>query len=112
MPKQGMTGLCLKTEVAELLRVKAKEAGKGINEYLTANLLKQSLASMAVSQPQLGSSQDRPDNILRAVPSPPTLQLLSLLQALKQLISLNPVYLNEISGKESSDLKIMVARDT
>jgi len=26
MPKPGMTGICLKTEVAELLRAKAKEA--------------------------------------------------------------------------------------
>jgi hypothetical protein len=39
MPKPGMTGICLKTEVAELLRTKAKEANMGINDYLTALLL-------------------------------------------------------------------------
>jgi hypothetical protein len=40
MPKPGMTGICLKTEVAELLRTKAKEAKMGINDYLTAFLMK------------------------------------------------------------------------
>jgi hypothetical protein len=35
MPKPGMTGICLKTEVAQLLRAKAKEANMGINDYLT-----------------------------------------------------------------------------
>ena len=40
MPKSGMTGLCLKTEVAELLRAKAREANMGINDYLTALLTK------------------------------------------------------------------------
>jgi len=40
MPKPGMTGLCLKTEVAELLRAKAREANMGINDYLTALLTK------------------------------------------------------------------------
>jgi len=40
MPKPGMTGICLKTEVAELLRTKAKEANMGINDYLTAFLMK------------------------------------------------------------------------
>jgi len=40
MPKPGMTGICLKTEVAELLRAKAKEANMGINDYLTAILMK------------------------------------------------------------------------
>ena len=39
MPKPGMTGICLKTEVAELLRTKAKEADMGINDFLTALLL-------------------------------------------------------------------------
>jgi hypothetical protein len=39
MPKTGMTGICLKTEVAELLRAKAQEANMGINNYLTALLL-------------------------------------------------------------------------
>jgi hypothetical protein len=40
MPKPGMTGICLKTEVAELLRTKAKEAKMGINDYLVALLMK------------------------------------------------------------------------
>ncbi|MCS7113971.1 MAG: hypothetical protein RMJ15_09750 [Nitrososphaerota archaeon] len=40
MPKPGMTGICLKNEVAELLRAKAKEANMGINEYLMAVLMK------------------------------------------------------------------------
>jgi hypothetical protein len=39
MPKPGMTGICLKTEVAELLRTKAKEANMGINDYLTFLLM-------------------------------------------------------------------------
>ncbi len=54
MPKPGMTGLCLKTEVAELLRAKAKEANMGINDYLTAILL--------------GRSWDCPSNIVGTVP--------------------------------------------
>ncbi|MGB9741035.1 MAG: hypothetical protein ACPLW5_04635 [Candidatus Bathyarchaeales archaeon] len=40
MPKQGYKGVCLKTEVAELLKAKAKEAKMGINDYLTALLMK------------------------------------------------------------------------
>ncbi|MCL6579358.1 MAG: hypothetical protein K6T73_08230 [Candidatus Bathyarchaeota archaeon] len=40
MPKPGMTGICLKTEVAQLLRAKAKEANMGINDYLATILLK------------------------------------------------------------------------
>ena len=40
MPKPGMTGICLKTEVAELLRAKAQEANMGLNDYLTTILLK------------------------------------------------------------------------
>jgi len=39
MPKHGMTGICLKTEVAELLRTKAKEAQMGINDFLTSLLM-------------------------------------------------------------------------
>jgi len=39
MPKPGMTGICLKTEIAELLRTKAKEANMGINDFLTALLM-------------------------------------------------------------------------
>jgi len=39
MPKPGMTGICLKTEVAELLRTKAKAANMGINDFLKALLM-------------------------------------------------------------------------
>ena len=39
MPKPGMTGICLKTEVAELLRAKAREADMGLNDYLTSLLI-------------------------------------------------------------------------
>jgi len=39
MPKQGYMGLCLKREVAELIRAKAREANMGINDFLTALLL-------------------------------------------------------------------------
>jgi len=39
MPKQGYTGLCLKAEVAQLLRAKAREANMGITDYLTALLM-------------------------------------------------------------------------
>jgi hypothetical protein len=39
MPKLGMTGICLKTEVAQLLHAKAKEANMGINDYLTFLLM-------------------------------------------------------------------------
>ena len=39
MPKQGYTGICLKTEVAQLLRAKAKTANMGLNDYLTSLLL-------------------------------------------------------------------------
>ena len=34
MPKPGMKGITLKSEVAELLRQKAREAGMGLNEFL------------------------------------------------------------------------------
>jgi hypothetical protein len=37
MPKQGYTGLCLKKEVAELIRAKAREAKMGINDFFTAH---------------------------------------------------------------------------
>lgn len=39
MPKQGMAGLCLKQEVADLLRSRAKSANMGLNEYLTSMLI-------------------------------------------------------------------------
>ena len=57
MPKIGMTGLCLKTEVAELLRAKAKEANMGLNDYLTAMLMGPSLTMPPTFT---GPSWDRP----------------------------------------------------
>ena len=70
MPKQGYMGLCLKREVAELIRAKAREAKMEINDFLTALLL--------------GPSQihgwDRP----RTVPNPLTQQQISIQQALNQ----------------------------
>ena len=65
MPKPGMTGICLKTEVAELLRAKAREAKTGLNEYLTGILLG---PSMNQTSTYLAPSQDRPTNIPRTVP--------------------------------------------
>ena len=80
MPKQGMTGLCLKTEVADLLRSKAENANMGLNDYLTALLLG---PSQSGEQPYTGPSWDRPksgdhtliDNLQT---------LITLLQALNQ----------------------------
>jgi hypothetical protein len=39
MPKPKMTSICLKTEVAQQLRAKAKEAGLEINDFLTFLLM-------------------------------------------------------------------------
>jgi len=47
MPKPGMTGICLKNEVADLLRNRARSAGMGLNEYLTNMLI-----GPALIQPQ------------------------------------------------------------
>ena len=77
MPKIGMTGICLKQEVADLLRAKAKSANMGLNDYLTSILI-------GPSQPCF---EDRPGT----VPNPPAQQLISLLQALNQQTSQNQV---------------------
>jgi len=59
MPKHGMTGICLKTEVAQLLRAKAKEANMGINDYLTFLLMEKPLDRPA--EPEiLGSNPSGP----------------------------------------------------
>jgi len=59
MPKPGMTGICLKTEVAQLLRAKAKEANMGINDYLTFLLMEKPLDRPA--EPEiLGSNPSGP----------------------------------------------------
>ena len=39
MPKQGMTSICLKQEVADLVRKRARDAGQGLNDYLSSLLL-------------------------------------------------------------------------
>jgi len=54
-----MTGICLKTEVAQLLRAKAKEANMGINDYLTFLLMEKPLDRPA--EPEiLGSNPSGP----------------------------------------------------
>ncbi|MEM2130354.1 MAG: hypothetical protein QXZ70_07130 [Candidatus Bathyarchaeia archaeon] len=66
MPKQGMTGLCLKTEVATLLRSKAENADIGINDYLTTLLLG---PSQSGESPYTGPSQIwRPNKLLHKTP--------------------------------------------
>jgi hypothetical protein len=39
MPKPGMTSLCLKQEVADLVRKRAAANNQGLNEYLSSLLL-------------------------------------------------------------------------
>ena len=73
MPKLGMTGICLKTEVANLLRNKAQAANMGLNDYLTSILL----------GPSQRCIEDRPGT----VPQPVTQQLINLLQVLNQQIN-------------------------
>jgi len=59
MPKPGMTGICLKTEVAQMLRTKAKEAKMGINDYLTFLLMEKPFNGPA--EPEiLGSNPSGP----------------------------------------------------
>ena len=88
MPKIGMTGICLKTEIADLLRNKARAANMGLNDYLTSLLL-------GPSQPRI---EDRPGT----VPNPLTQQLISLLQALNQQTSPNQTAFNE-KGMSTSE---------
>jgi len=87
MPKLGMTGICLKTEVANLLRDKAQNANMGLNDYLISLLL-------GPSQPCI---EDRPGT----VPNPLTQQLISLLQALNQQTSQNQVAFTKSEGMET-----------
>jgi hypothetical protein len=72
-----MTGLCLKDEVADLLRAKAKSANLGLNNYLISLLVGPSLTAQGPSQQCI---EDRPGT----VPEPVTEQLLSLIQTLIQ----------------------------
>jgi hypothetical protein len=64
MPKPGMTGICLKDEVAELLRAKARAASLGLNDYLTSILMAPALGpSQTLSGPSQQCIQDRPGTV-------------------------------------------------
>jgi len=93
MPKQGMTGLTLKIEVAELLRSKAKASGIGVNDYLTAILM----------GPSSGQSWDRPTNMSNA---------LNLLESQPESnLKLSPVLKTETKGVSRTVGFGLVARD-
>ena len=89
MPKPGMTGLCLKQEVADLLRNKAKTADMGLNEYLTSMLIGPSITRTSVQQSSGGPSQQCIEDRPGTVPEPLTQQLLNLIQTLIQQNSQN-----------------------
>jgi hypothetical protein len=57
MPKPGMTGLCLKQEVADLVRKRAHDTGQGLNDYLSGLLL----------GPSLIHGEDRPGTVPTSV---------------------------------------------
>jgi hypothetical protein len=59
MPKPGMTGICLKDEVAELLRAKARAANQGLNDYLISLLMASALG------PSQQTIEDRPGTVPR-----------------------------------------------
>ena len=110
MPKQGMTGLCLKTEVANLLRDKAENAEMGLNDYLTSLLLG---PSQSGEPPYSGPSQPCPGTvpnlettqapIQNSAQQPNLLQsLISLLQALNQQTNPNQAPNNVFSLNERS----------
>ena len=91
MPKPGMTGLCLKTEVANLLRGKAQNANMGLNDYLT-NLL--------LGQPQQ-HCEDRPGT----VPNHQDLETTQNQTLLQILLNLTQM-LNQNSPKQAPSPKI------
>ena len=84
MPKPGMTGLCLKQEVADLLRTKAQSVNMGLNEYLASMLIGPALPRIADQQPSTGPSQQCIEDRPGTVPEPLTQQLLSIIQTLIQ----------------------------
>jgi len=96
MPKQGYTGLCLKKEVAELLRAKARQAKMGINDFLMALLL---------GPPQI-HGWDRP----RTVPTPLTQQQISIQQAPNQQNSQKQTAFTKREGMETVGCHQMVGR--
>jgi hypothetical protein len=87
MPKPGMIGLCLKQEVADLVRKRAQDAGQDLNDYLSSLLL----------GPSVQHGEDRPGT----VPEPSTQQLLSLIQTPVQQSKPNQAP-NQISLSEGS----------
>ena len=60
MPKQGYTDLYLKTEVAELLKAKAREANLSLNDYLTTKLLGPSQPCIEDSTHACGQTPHKP----------------------------------------------------
>ena len=96
MPKQGYTGLCLKREVAELLRAKAREAKMGINDFLTALLL--------------GPSQIHGGDRPRTVPIPLTQQQISIQQAPNKQNSQKQTASAKREGMETVGCHQMVGR--
>ena len=64
MPKKGMTAITFRTEIAELLRTKAKQAGMGLNEFLETTLIG---PSQPLQPTTSGPSQDRPRTVLQDI---------------------------------------------
>jgi len=65
MPKPGMTGICLKTGVAQLLRAKAREANMGINDYLTAMLMGSNQPATLTTRVQIPAAAPLPLVLVR-----------------------------------------------
>ena len=93
MPKQGMTGLCLKTEVADLLRSKAQNANMGLNDYLTSLILR-----------DLGPSQHHNEDRPRTVPNPQNLETTQNQTLLQILLNLTQT-LNQNNPKQAPSQK-------
>ena len=89
MPKKGYTGISLKTEVAQLLRSKAKASNKGLNDYLTSMLIGPSLSTF--------------ENSAGTVPK------ISLNQALNQKTSLNSSD-SLVGGRPAKSVVLWAAR--
>ena len=89
MPKPGMTGLCLKQEVADLLRTKAQSANMGLNDYLASMLIAPSLTRSTAQPTSTGPSQQYIEDRHGTISEPLTKQLLNLIQTLIQQNSQN-----------------------
>ena len=104
-----MTGICLKTEVASLLRDKAENANMGLNDYLTSLLLGPSQSGdqpyQGPSQPSLGTVPNL-ETTQNPTQNPNLLQaLINLLQALNQQQNPNQAPNNVFSLNERSLLQ-------